>query len=130
MTTTDAAWEALYDNLRFWFADDDLGETLADIIACHRPLIEAALLGDADAIGHNHVGEWCALCMKHGHDYAALTPPPAEPTLDVERLARAMDAADVDVFDRDDDPETHAEHLAYARDIAREYARLATEDKP
>jgi len=59
---------------------------------------------------------------------AAMTPTPAP--LDVERLARAMDAADVDVFDRDDDPETHAEHLAYARDIAREYARLATEDKP
>jgi hypothetical protein len=84
-TPADAAWEALAEELR-----RDYGNVSTRLLlARHRPLIEAALLGDPDAIGHVHVGEWCALCMKHGHDYAALTPPPAEPTLPMSEDIRA-----------------------------------------
>lgn len=50
------------------------------------------------------------------------------PTLDVGRLARAMDLVDVAIESEPDDEADHAEHLAYARDIAREYAALAPAD--
>ena len=57
---------------------------------------------------------------------AALSRGTAEPEagLDVDRLTRAMDAADPPVDGTPDD-ELHAEHLAYAKEIAAEYARLA-----
>ena len=43
--------------------------------------------------------------------------------LDVERLARAMDAADPPISG-DEDDEDRAEHRAYAEVVAAEYARL------
>ena len=52
---------------------------------------------------------------------AALTPPPAEPTLDVERLARALGSV---VPEPDDEHEyTVTDDLWYAAAIAREYAK-------
>ena len=48
-----------------------------------------------------------------------VSPPPAEPTLDVERLDAALDRLNVG-----------AAGWPTADAIAREYARLATEDKP
>jgi hypothetical protein len=47
--------------------------------------------------------------------------------LDVERLAKAMDAADPPITGDEDGGEDHAEHLAYARDIARQYTALTVE---
>jgi hypothetical protein len=43
-------------------------------------------------------------------------------SLDVERLALAMDKADPSIDS--DEEEDHAEHLAYATEIAREYDRV------
>ena len=53
---------------------------------------------------------------------AALPVGDDSPSLDVELLARAMDIADPSIDDHDD--EDHADHLAYAKDIAPIYAAL------
>ena len=59
---------------------------------------------------------------------AARALPDAE-TLDVEALARAMDAADPDVISGGDyDEELHQEHREFAEAIAAEYARLRAAD--
>jgi hypothetical protein len=59
----------------------------------------------------------------------ALAAQPEREGLDVERLARAMDKVDVDAITGDDSyaAEDHAEHLAYAKDLAAEYERLRKE---
>jgi len=73
-----------------------------------------------------------------GHAFVrTLTPPPAEPTLDVERLVAALAAVDhriaVEFPEEAAEMESHAAALgrrSYAEAVAAEYARLATEDKP
>ena len=70
---------------------------------------------------------WAVLDSETG-EWIEVEPPRREP-LDVERLARAMDRADPPVDNPDHEEEDHLEHLAYARDIAAEYARLAEADR-
>ena len=79
-------------------------------------------------------GNWWTTDMEYGWDVAiqdvlALlrsTPASREAGLDAGLLALAMDEADPDVISGGGhEDEDHAEHLAYAKEIAAEYARLA-----
>jgi hypothetical protein len=82
---------------------------------------------------------WCGLFYGHprggvsdGHRWFSPDERPDRPdaraSLDVDRLARAMDTADVDVSGGDHEDEDHEDHLAYARELAPIYARLALEE--
>ena len=128
MTPADAAWEALAEELR-----RDYGNVSTRLLlARHRPLIEAAMTLEAEDRREDYVsvrrysgGVFAdGTTNHHPIDYeaeAALTPPPAEPTLDVERLARALGSV---VPEPDDEHEyTVTDDLWYAAAIAREYAK-------